>query len=177
MSDDRGHLRLVPPGPPGFEELLLAHADRLYSLARRWCRRAEDAEDLVQEAVLRAFRGFDRLTEPQRGGGWLYRILYNCFCDRADRFGREASNPLPDGLPERAPAAVDLRLDLRRAFESIPPEFSVVAWLAEVEGLSLAEIAAALGISPGTAASRLSRGRAKLRSLLAGHLGGQETRP
>ncbi|MCC6130736.1 MAG: RNA polymerase sigma factor [Acidobacteria bacterium] len=168
-------LRLVPSARPEFETLFLEHVDRLHGLARRWCRGTADAEDLVQEAALKAYAGFDRLEAAEKAGGWFYRILYRCFCDRAQgiRLEREAPSVAAQSA---SPGAIDLRIDLQRALETLAPEVSLVVWLAEVEGMTLAEIASALSIPPGTAASRLSRGRAVLRELL-GERPGKEKQP
>ncbi len=161
-----------------FEVLLLENLDRLYSLARRWCRSAEDAEDLVQDAALKAWRAFAQLEDDRRGAAWLDRILYNTFADRYEKSEREALNDSLDNAEGTVVSFMraDLALDLRRAFESLPAEFSLVVWMMDGEGMGYREIAEALGISEGTVASRAARGRAKLRAILSSHNGSQEFR-
>lgn len=169
MSEPRPALRLVPPVPAKLEELLLANLDRLYSLARHWCRSAEDAEDLVQETALKAVRSSAQLRESARGNAWLYRILLNCFNDRQRKHRERGTVPLDEACSESAArvSSVESRMMLVDAFRKLPRDFAVVVWLIDIEGRSYAEIAAALGISEGTVASRLVRGRARLRAALS----------
>jgi RNA polymerase sigma-70 factor (ECF subfamily) len=164
VNRPRPPLRLVQSAVD-FEELLLTNLDRLYSLARHWSRTAEDAEDLVQETALKALRSFARLREAARGNAWLYRILLNCAKDQHRR--RRDMLPLDAASNEGSVSCPDVRMTIVDAFRKVPREFAVVVWLADVEGSTYAEIAAALGIPKGTVASRLVRGRARFRAALA----------
>jgi RNA polymerase sigma-70 factor (ECF subfamily) len=154
-----------------FEALALPHLDAAYNLARWLCRSPTDAEDIVQDAMLRAFRGFEQL----RGDDvrpWLMSIVRNCWRDRAARPRREV--PLPAGAqgPElvfegpdaeaQAVRASEARR-LRATIDTLPEEFREVLILREMEDLSYREIAEVVAAPIGTVMSRLARARALLK--------------
>ncbi|HEY2177149.1 MAG TPA: sigma-70 family RNA polymerase sigma factor [Caulobacteraceae bacterium] len=156
-----------------FEALALPHLDAAYNLARWLSRSPSDAEDIVQDAMLRAFRGFERLRgEDVRP--WLMTIVRNCWRDCAaqrHRRGHETLPSEPDGAElvfEGADAetevmrASDAR-QLRAAIATLPEEYREVLILREMEDLSYREIADAVGAPIGTVMSRLARARAALR--------------
>src|SRR2546422_7795353 len=168
--------------PSEFERALREHLAAAHHLARWLTRTQADAEDVLQDAVLRAFRSFDRLR-PANPRAWLLRIVRNCCYDLRERHERGAEAALdeetlpPDaaspvlGLASESPEARLLRIAdgqaLEAALRALPPEYREVFLLREVEDLSYKEIAEVAGVPIGTVMSRLSRARAQLRVLLA----------
>jgi len=153
----------------------LPHLDAAYRFARWLCRSGE-ADDIVQEAFLRAFRGFDGF----RGGdvkAWLLTIVRNCHATAMSQQQRRATVPLPQDHeealqsaeagsspdPESASAAEDERRTLDRLIAALPEEHREVLLLRELEDMSYREIAAVTQLPIGTVMSRLARARAALR--------------
>jgi RNA polymerase sigma-70 factor, ECF subfamily len=133
---------------------------------------AHDAEDLVQETFLRAYRAFDRFDAGSNARAWLHTILRRV---RTDAFRRRRRRPetveLTGEGPATAPAQDALasgREDLERALRALPEAFRTAVVLRDLQELSYAEIAGALGVPVGTVMSRIHRGRALLREALAG---------
>ncbi len=160
-----------------FERIVLPHLPSAYNVARWLTRSDADAEDVVQEAFLRACRFFDSF----RGGdprGWLLAIVRNTAFSwlRANRPRElaggldDAPEPAADGA--RSPEAELLRRadgeGVRRSLEELPAEFREVLVLRELEELSYREIADVTGLPVGTVMSRLSRARRRLQAALAG---------
>jgi RNA polymerase sigma-70 factor, ECF subfamily len=157
-----------------FEAQVLPHLDAAYRFARWLARSPADADDLVQEAFLRAFRGFGKL----RGGdvkAWLLTIVRNCHLTALRQ--RRATVPLPQepdenfggGVlaatedPAGASLAADEQRTLDRLIAALPQEHREVLLLRELEDLSYREIAAVTAVPIGTVMSRLARARAALR--------------
>ena len=154
----------------------MPHLDAAYRFARWLSRSSGDAEDVVQEAYLRAFRGFDGL----RGSdvkAWLLTIVRNCHATALEEQRRRAAEPLreehqegpgylprsgaPD--PERATIEQDEQRTFDRLIAALPEEHREVLLLRELEEMTYREIAAVTGVPIGTVMSRLSRARAALR--------------
>ena len=160
--------------------------DSLYSAAMRMTRNAADAEDLVQETYLRAYRGFGGFQEGTNLKAWLYRILTNTYINayrakqrrpdetdldevedlylyrrlgglEAARTGRSAEDELMDAFSEA---------EVKAAIEDLPENFRMAVLLADVEGFAYKEIAEILDIPIGTVMSRLHRGRKQLQKAL-----------
>ena len=164
-----------------FEAAVLPHLDAAYTLARYLTRNAHDAEDVVQEACLRAIRHFDKFSG---GGGadqestaraWLLAIVRNtAYSSRRQLGGRETTEfderTHSDAVAEEHPEAALLRSDARdtlaRALDHLAPEFREVIVLRELEGLSYKEISDVAGVPVGTVMSRLSRARTRLQQVL-----------
>jgi len=158
-----------------FEQLVLPHLDAAVNLARWLLRNRADAEDVAQEAMLRAYRFFGQF----RGGdarAWLLQIVRNsCYTwlekNRPLELMTEFDEELhvrPSANPETLAAQANEREQLMRALESLPPRFREVLVLRELEGCSYKEIAEITGIAMGTVMSTLSRGRERLqRTLIA----------
>ena len=155
-----------------FEALVLPHLDAAHNLARWLVRRDAEAEDLAQEAVLRAYRFFGGF----RGGdarAWLLRIVRNvCYTWLARGSTTREFDETTDGVGEETPeslaiAAAD-RERLARALEGLPARFREVLVLRELEGCSYKEIAAVTGSPIGTVMSSLSRARRRLEEALRG---------
>jgi RNA polymerase sigma-70 factor (ECF subfamily) len=157
-----------------FEESVLPHLDAANNLARWLTRDDGDAEDLVQEAYLRAFRFFDGF----RGGdsrAWLLKIVRNTFYTTLKQRARQPNGFIDEGVddpecdrcdPETiALANIDRQL-LREAMDELPVEYREVMVLRELEGFAYKEIAAIAGVPIGTVMSRLARARAQLRRRL-----------
>jgi RNA polymerase sigma-70 factor (ECF subfamily) len=160
---------------PNFEETVLTHLDAAYNLARWLTRNKQDAQDVVQEACLRAFRFFPGF----RGGdarAWFMKIVRNaCYTWlRANRPLQNATefdeNLFPPNSSARNPEEFVLQNDsgtlLRKALEKLPPNFREVLILRELEEMSYKEIADITGMPVGTVMSSLSRARGYLRQSL-----------
>ena len=159
-----------------FEVLVLPHLDAAYRLARWLSRSQGDADDVVQEAILRAFRGFDAL----RGSDvkpWLLTIVRNCHWTALKQHQRRAFVPLPEeqmrttAMPDRDDARPGEQLDRRdeertldRLLAALPEEHREVLVLREIEEMDYREIAAIINVPIGTVMSRLARARAALKA-------------
>jgi len=160
-----------------FEVQVLPHLDAAYRFARWLSYSPADADDVVQEAILRAFRSFDSL----RGSdvkSWLLVIVKNCHFTAAKQRQRRDTVPLPDESdlkdghamisqmpdPERAALWRDEAKTWERLLSSLPEEQRTVLWLREIEELDYAQIAAVIGVPLGTVMSRLARSRAALKA-------------
>jgi RNA polymerase sigma-70 factor, ECF subfamily len=158
---------------PAFDTLVAAYLPQLRSRAARLCHRQGDADDVVQDALLRAFRGRAQLREPERARGWLLAILGTTFLDRCRRRRvrpREvelAFEP-PATTPDDAPAWTEVSLDdVRAAVDRLPDDVRDTFRMFALEGRDYVHIAAALGIPKATVGTRLHRARRHLRALLA----------
>jgi RNA polymerase sigma-70 factor (ECF subfamily) len=159
-----------------FEEEALGAVDSLYRTALRLTRSPADAEDLVQDTYLKAFRAADRFEPGTNLRAWLFTILHNTARNRARDRAREAltvdselveqavdAGPRGSGdTPESLLLRDTLAPDVQAAIDSLPEAFRQAVWLRDVEEFSYAEIARMLDIPPGTVMSRISRGRRML---------------
>jgi RNA polymerase sigma-70 factor (ECF subfamily) len=154
-----------------FEREAIPHLKRLYGAAYRITGNPADAEDLVQETLLRAFRGFDRFTSGTNLPGWLFTILYRVRTDALRRAGRAPRMEELDeealSVPPPQEALANGGQDLERALATLPEPFRAAVVLRDIEELSYAEIAEVLQVPTGTVMSRIHRGRARLRAALA----------
>lgn len=168
-----------------FEELALRHLDGLYAAALRLTRNTRDAEDLVQDAILRAWRFFDKFERGTNIKAWLFKILTNTFINRYRRVTKEKSiveGQDRDSVQERvssheaAEQSADperyllervLSDDVLEAIDSIPVDFRLAVILADLQDFSYKEIADILEVPVGTVMSRLFRGRRLLQKQLA----------
>lgn len=176
-----------------FQQEVSRLADRLYGTALRLTRNPHDAEDVVAEAVGRAWARLDELRDTRQIEGWLFRILNNTFVDawrrRKSRQDRETSLDTPESEPCGAPEfslfqqlhqpfllwwgtpeeqVLDSLLgeDIQRALDELPDEFRVVMILVEVQGYAYREASELLDVPLGTVRSRLSRARGLLQKSL-----------
>jgi RNA polymerase sigma-70 factor (ECF subfamily) len=175
-----------------FEERVMALLPDLTSAARYMADRRAEAEDVVAEAVARAWEHRDDLEDRDRFRGWIFRILRNCYLGRRRKQDRGPDEvPLPGedddepsfslferlhrpfllwwGDPEEEFFDRLLQEDLERAVEQLPEVYRSVLVLADVQGLSYDEIADALDVPVGTVRSRLSRARSRLQETLWDH--------
>jgi RNA polymerase sigma-70 factor (ECF subfamily) len=162
--------------PASFESEALASIDSLYRTALRLVRVPADAEDLVQETYLKAFRAADTFHPGTNLRAWLFTILHNTARNRARDRARDsvtidsetverAADTHVDGAAE-TPEALLLRdtlaPELQAAVDALPDQFRQAVWLRDVEEFSYAEIASMLDVPVGTVMSRISRGRRML---------------
>lgn len=161
-------------GAPTWEDVARSHGRFLYTVAYRLTGNREDAEDLVQEVLLRVRRGLETY-QPGSLEGWLSRIATNAFLDDVRRKKRRPLDLLPEDpdwvLPptagaDEALAAEALPDDVQAALGRLPEEFRAAVVLCDVVGLSYQEIGQTLDVPVGTVRSRIHRGRAMLRKAL-----------
>jgi len=160
--------------PDSFESEALGLVDSLYRTALRLTRNPADAEDLVQESYLKAFRAAGRFERGTNLRAWLFTILHNTARNRARDRAREAviadsdaveraGDAVAAGMPAPTPESLligeALAPDVQEAIDELPDAFRQAVWLRDVEEFSYAEIAAMLAIPVGTVMSRISRGR------------------
>ena len=167
-----------------FEAAVLPHLDAAYTLARYVTRNAHDAEDVVQDACLRALRYFDTFhgEEGTSARAWLLAIVRNTAYTWRRRRGGDAlatefdetqhSHAVADDHPEEELLRSDAKETLGRALDRLAPEFREVIVLRELQGLSYKEISDVAGVPVGTVMSRLSRARAHLQEALREQGGG-----
>jgi RNA polymerase sigma-70 factor (ECF subfamily) len=157
-----------------FAQAALSHLDSLYGTALRLTRRAADAEDLVQDTYLKAFRSAHQFQPGTNLKAWLFTILHNTFRNTRRHDGRNpvdvdseaVERAVGDGLSQQSPEQIltraTLDADLQAALDALPEAFRQAVWLRDVEELSYAEMAKALDVPLGTVMSRISRGRRAL---------------
>jgi RNA polymerase sigma-70 factor, ECF subfamily len=174
-------------GHDSFEASLLEHIDGLYAVACRLTKNSLDAEDLVQDSLVKAMRARDQYQPGTNLKAWLFKILTNTFINRFHRGGLERSvlegpeaDPLIDGWvgaatmrslrdPETQALRPIVQKEIGRALDHLPEEFRLAVLLADVEELSYKEIAEVMDCPVGTVMSRLYRGRKLLQQRLYDH--------
>jgi len=170
-----------------FAEEALGHMDAMYGVACRLTRNPTEAEDLVQDALVKAMRARDQFHTGTNLKAWMFRILTNTFINKYRRGGLEKSvlegpdaDPLADGWVSastmrqlRDPEQIALRPiiegEVKKALDALPAEFKLAVVLCDVEEFSYEEIAQIMGCPIGTVMSRLPRGRQLLQRALYNH--------
>lgn len=153
-----------------FAELVRRHQDRLWAVALRTMGEREEAADALQDALVKAFRAAGSYRGDAAVTTWLHRIVVNACLDRLRRRAARPTASLADVEvpdPRDHHAGTDIRLDVTAALACLPAGQRAALVLVDMQGLSVTEAAAVLGIAPGTVKSRCSRGRAALVPLLA----------
>ncbi len=176
----------VPKSDP-FADEALTHLDALYGVACKLTRNPTEAEDLVQDAFVKAMRARDQFHAGTNLKAWLFRILTNTFINKYRRGGLERSvldgpdaDPLADGWvsantmrqlrdPETLALMPLVEDEIRRALDALPAEFRLAVILSDVEEFSYNEIAEIMACPVGTVMSRLHRGRKLLQGSLYNH--------
>src|SRR4051794_14092187 len=174
------------PQADDFEREALPHLSALYAAALRMTRNEKDAEDLVQDTLLRAYRFFDTFEAGTNCKAWLFRILTNVFCNRyrererehevmteaessdanLEQFLRGAAQAGDGRDAEGALLGRMVSADVEKALAAVPPDFRMAVILADLEDFSYKEIAEIMDCPAGTVMSRLYRGRKILQGLL-----------
>jgi RNA polymerase sigma-70 factor (ECF subfamily) len=155
-----------------FQQLALPHSTSLLRVARRIASDRATADDLVQEALLRAWRGFDRFQRGTNARAWLFRILFNVFYGHARKIRSEPlivplESPRSDSEPAQGAGFSPFdAVEVNRALAELSPDHRTVILLAVVEGFTCREIGEILAVPLGTVMSRLSRARQGLRDKL-----------
>jgi RNA polymerase sigma-70 factor (ECF subfamily) len=170
-----------------FEVELLTHLDALYGVSCRMTKSTTEAEDLVQDTVVKAMRARSQFQPGTNLKAWLLRILTNTFINRYRRGGLERdlfdgpdADPLTDGWvgattmramrdPETLALKPLVEAEVQRALDDLPDDFRIAVVLSDIEELSYKEIADAMGCPIGTVMSRLHRGRRMLQKTLREH--------
>jgi RNA polymerase sigma-70 factor (ECF subfamily) len=168
-----------------FERQALVHVDALYGAAYRLTRNPRDAEDLVQDSLLRAYRFWDSFQQDSNCKAWLLRIVTNTFINEYQRRKRSrevldaasAEQDATDGVlvqatahdkqaPDQALISASVSDDVQKALEQLPDDFRTAVILCDMQGLSYKEIAEIMECPVGTVMSRLFRGRKLLAAAL-----------
>jgi RNA polymerase sigma-70 factor (ECF subfamily) len=158
-----------------FEELVRRHRNRLWAVALRTTRDREDAADALQDALISAYKAAGSFRGESAVTTWLHRIVVNACLDGMRRRRARATAQLPEEGPYEPAdsrdrvAERDTRMVVEEALGQLPVEQRAAIVLVDVEGWSVAETAAILGVAEGTVKSRCARGRARL-AVLLGHL-------
>jgi RNA polymerase sigma-70 factor (ECF subfamily) len=167
--------RVIAGDRAAFDSIMRVQEDRVFSVCLRILGDRENALDATQETFLTVFRKASQFKGDSALGTWIYRIAVNTCYDQIRKSGRKPTESLPDHLEppdasaEDAIEAAGLRPEIERALAALPPDFRAAVVLSDLEGMSLPEAAATLGIPVGTVKSRVFRGR----RLLAERLGNQ----
>jgi len=169
-----------------FARLLAAHQDKLYRVAYRMAGHHEDAQDLLQDVLLEAYRSFKKFQRGTYFDKWLYRIMTNTFIDRqrhrkrvgyvesldapvpGGEDGANLGRDIPDWTDEPAERVLRDKFDepVQKALDALAPEFRMVLILSDVEEFSYEEISEMMDTPIGTVRSRLHRARAMMRQKL-----------
>lgn len=178
QEDELAHEAAQADTQREFEERLAECGPLAYRVARGVLRNPADAEDVAQEAMLRAYRRFDRLRDRNRFRAWLVRIAFRLALDRLrSRKRREQRDTLwsqpehqpPPANAEDLAASNEFQAHLENALAELPEKLRLVLLLAAMEGHTIDEIAAMLGISTGTVKSRIFYARKQLAEKLRWH--------
>lgn len=155
----------VEGDPDAFNNLIRRHRQRMWAVAVRTLGDPEEAADAVQDACLSAHRGAASFRGDSQVTTWLHRIVVNACLDRARRRAARPTVPLPDQpMPDRRDllAEREVALGVQDALLALPEEQRVAIVLVDLEGFSVEDAAAVLGVPAGTVKSRCFRGRARL---------------
>ncbi|MFQ5865206.1 MAG: sigma-70 family RNA polymerase sigma factor [bacterium] len=184
LEHSEENIGLILQKKKDFQALAFEHMDSLYNTAFRMTRNELDAEDLVQDVYVRAFRFFHKFKKGTNFKAWIFKILTNTYINQYRKKSREPlqvnfekvkhnyvesdKENLNHGIENSNHLTTDELFDdeVKTALEQLPDEFRMVVLLADVEGFSYKEIAEIVGCPIGTVMSRLSRGRRQLQNYL-----------
>ena len=178
MKEEKLIARAVKGDAAAFNELLAGHEKKMYAVCLRMCANHEDAQDCLQEAMLRVYRSISGFKGQSAFSTWLYRVTMNTCLDELRRRKGKATTSL-DGLldsgwspsdeedtPEKHAIGAEQRRAVQTMIAELPEDMRAAIVLRDIHGLAYEEIADALNINVGTIKSRISRGREKLREKL-----------
>lgn len=186
-ADDTELVRAAATGDAAALEALLMRAQEVaWRFSTSVCGHADDAEDAMQEALIKTYRYVGRIRDPEAFRPWLYRTVRNaCLMGRRKRAGEPArlqsldevlpgldgatrqDAPHPGKNPEQLADNAELRRRLRKALRTLPGPYRAIVFLREMEGLSTKEVAKVMGISEDNVKTRLHRARIQLQADLA----------
>ena len=179
MEESRLIQRASGGDPAAFNELLGAHERRMYAVALRMCGNPEDAQDCLQETMLRVWRAISGFKGQSSFSTWVYRITMNTCLDEL-RKRKNRPNTSLDGLvdagwspadeddtPEKHAVRREARKSLEGFIQELPEDMRAAVVLRDIQGYAYDEIADILGTNVGTIKSRISRGREKLREKIS----------
>ena len=180
-SQERALVEAAAGGDPtAFEKLMRMHEGKMYAVALRMCASREDAQDCMQEAMIRAYRAIENFRFQSSFSTWIYRITMNtCLDELRRRKVRQAASldalldagwaPSGGESPEGHAMEQDRKRALEQAIHALPEDMRAAIVLRDIQGYSYDEIADILSVNVGTIKSRISRGREKLREILSEH--------
>lgn len=180
QGDERDLIhRAIKGDGQAFSDLMSAQEGRMYAVALRMCGNHEDAQDCLQEAMLRVYRAVSGFKGQSSFSTWVYRITMNTCLDELRRNKRRKASSLDEKLetgwaptddldtPEHHALRSEQRRTLDRAIHELPEDMRSAVVLRDIQACSYDEIADILGTNVGTIKSRISRGRARLREILS----------
>ena len=179
MEENRLIQRASEGDASAFNSLMGMHERRMYAVALRMCGNPEDAQDCLQEAMLRIYRAIDGFKGQSSFSTWVYRITMNTCLDELRRRKNRPNTSLdglydagwspvdPGATPEKHALQGDMRRQLQAFVSELPEEMRAAVVLRDIQGYSYDEIATILNANVGTIKSRISRGREKLREKIA----------
>ena len=165
--------------PSAFNQLMGMHEKRMYAVALRMCGNREDAQDCLQEAMLRVYRAIGGFKGQSSFGTWVYRITMNTCLDELRRKKNKQNvsfdnlldqgwSPADDSAsPEKKVMQIEMRKSISTSIQELPEDMRSAIIMRDIHGYSYDEIADILGVNVGTIKSRISRGREKLREKLS----------
>ena len=165
--------------PSAFNQLMGMHEKRMYAVALRMCSNREDAQDCLQEAMLRVYRAIGGFKGQSSFGTWVYRITMNTCLDELRRKKNKQNvsfdnlldqgwSPADDSAsPEKKVMQIEMRKSISTSIQELPEDMRSAIIMRDIHGYSYDEIADILGVNVGTIKSRISRGREKLREKLS----------
>jgi len=175
MNEERLIERASQGDTQAFDQLLSEHEKRMYGICLRMCRNQEDAQDCLQESMLRIFRAITSFKGQSSFSTWVYRITMNACIDElrrrknaqqvsVDTLMEEGWMPVDPGeTPEEHAVSVDQQAELSRLIRQLPEDMRAAVVLRDIQGYTYEEISEILDTNVGTVKSRISRGRERLR--------------
>lgn len=181
MQQTDEHLvdRAIAGDAYAFEQLMEKHQSKMYAVALRMCANRDDAQDCLQDAMLRIYKALPSFKGQSSFSTWAYRITMNTCLDDLRRKKVRQSTSLDvmldmgwtpsdeDDTPERHADNAEMRRAISRAIQTLPEEMRAAVVLRDIQGFTYEEIAGILSANVGTVKSRISRGREKLREILS----------
>lgn len=175
MNEEKLIARAAKGDASAFNDLLSAHERKMYAVCLRMCGNHEDAQDCLQEAMLRVFRAISGFKGQSSFSTWLYRVTMNTCLDELRKKKNKQSTSLDSLLetgwspadtedtPEKHAVVSERKAEIRKVIRELPDDMRSAIVLRDIQGFSYDEISKILNINVGTIKSRISRGREKLR--------------